>query len=170
MSTSKYQAIAFMRSFIAASHPTSRFLQGVLLSAFLAGTAGALEKRPTAVLSLDDGGFAAGDLADSDRPGVLRWQAAGFVAPFEFKLGRVNAVHWTPDEKAVKPEGEFCFELGGGDVVFGSLANLDLREGGDRCSSNRPVAGAPVGDSPDLPVAGERRLGLSGPERAFGLE
>ena len=77
MSTSKYQAIAFMRSFIAASHPTSRFLQGVLLSAFLAGTAGALEKRPPAVLSLDDGGFAAGDLADSDRPGVLRWQGGG---------------------------------------------------------------------------------------------
>ncbi len=128
MSTSKYQAFAFMRSFIAASHPTSRFLQAVLLSVFLAGTAGADDKRPSAVLSLDDGGFAAGDLADSDRPGVLRWQAAGFVAPFEFKLGRVNAVHWTSDEKAAKPEGEFCFELGGGDVVFGSLADLDLRE------------------------------------------
>jgi hypothetical protein len=37
----------------------------------------------------------------------------------------VNAVQWTAQEKPVKPEGEFCFELGGGDVVFGSLASLD---------------------------------------------
>ena len=76
-------------------------------------------------MSLDDGGYAGGDLAPSDRPGVLRFKAAGFVTPFEFKLGRVNAIHWTPAEKPVKPEGEFCFELGGGDVVFGGLAGLD---------------------------------------------
>ena len=78
-----------------------------------------------AVLSLDDGGFAAGDLATTDRPGVVRWQASGFVSPFEFKLGQVNAIHWTPAEKPVKPEGEYCFELSGRDVVFGSLAGLD---------------------------------------------
>ena len=78
-----------------------------------------------AVLSLDDGGFAAGDLATTDRPGMVRWQASGFVSPFEFKLGQVNAIHWTPAEKPVKPEGEYCFELSGADVVFGSLASLD---------------------------------------------
>ena len=93
-----------------------------------AGAASAADKSPPAVLSLDDDGFAAGDLAPSDKPGIVRWQAAGFVAPFEFKLGRVNAIHWTPAEKPVKPEGEFCFELGGGDVVFGTLADLGPSE------------------------------------------
>jgi peroxiredoxin len=104
----------------------TRFLLAGLLSILFAGVAGADEKKPSAVLSLDDGGFAAGRLADSDRPGIVRWQAAGFVAPFEFKLGRVNAVQWAADLNAAKPEGEFCFELGGGDVVFGSLKSLDL--------------------------------------------
>ena len=91
-------------------------------------TGGCCARAPAAapaVLSLDDGGFAAGDLATTDQPGVVRWQASGFVSPFEFKLGRVNAIHWTPAEKPVKPEGEFCFELSGADVVFGSLASLD---------------------------------------------
>ena len=83
----------------------------------------------------------------------LRWQAAGFVAPFEFKLGRVNAIHWTPAEKPVKPEGEFCFELGGGDVVFGTLAELDAerstaracRESAGCASSVRRFAGFTAG-------------------------
>ena len=56
---------------------------------------------------------------------MVRWQASGFVSPFEFKLGQVNAIHWTPAEKPVKPEGEYCFELSGADVVFGTLASLD---------------------------------------------
>jgi peroxiredoxin len=115
-----------MRNPIAASRLATRFLEAGLLSILLAGVAGADEKKPSAVLSLDDGGFAEGVLADSDRPGIIRWQASGFVAPFEFKLGRVNAVQWAADENAAKPEGEFCFELGGGDIVFGSLKSLDL--------------------------------------------
>ena len=102
-------------------------LPAVLLVLLTAGAASAGDKPP-AVLSLDDGGFAAGELAPTDKPGVLSWQAASFVAPFEFKLGRVNAIHWTPAEKPVKPEGEFCFELGGGDVVFGTLAGLGASE------------------------------------------
>ena len=116
-----------MRNPRAACGKARWLLQAGLLSVLLWGVAAvtAEDKQPSAVLSLDDGGFVAGELADSDRPGVLRWQGAGFVAPFEFKLGRVNAVQWTSEEKPVKPEGEFCFELGGGDVVFGTLASLD---------------------------------------------
>ncbi len=114
-----------MKNAIAARRPAGWFVQAGLLSVFLSGLAAADDKRAPAVLSLDDDGFAAGELADSDRPGIMRWQAAGFVAPFEFKLGRVNAVQWTADAKPVKPEGEFCFELGSGDVVFGSLSSLD---------------------------------------------
>jgi peroxiredoxin len=126
MLTHKERAVSLMRNPIAASRKAGPLVQAGLLSVLLTGLAGADEKKPSAVLSLDDGGYAAGVLADSDRPGFLRWQATGFVAPFEFKLGRVNAVQWTGDLDAAKREGEFCFELGGGDVVFGSLKSLDL--------------------------------------------
>jgi peroxiredoxin len=114
-----------MRNPISGCRKAIRLLHAGLLWVLLCGVAAADDKRSSAVLSLDDGGFVAGELADSDRPGILRWQGVGFVAPFEFKLGRVNSVQWTAPEKPEKPEGEFCFELGAGDVVFGSLASLD---------------------------------------------
>jgi peroxiredoxin len=74
---------------------------------------------------LVDGTFAAGTLADCDRPGVLRWHAEGFVSPFDFAIDRVRVAHWPPPREAPKPTGEFCFELSGGDVLFGSLVALD---------------------------------------------
>ncbi len=125
MLSSRNQAVALMRNAITPRRARSRLFHVGLLTILLTGLAGADEKRTHAVLNLDDGGYAAGDLADSDRPGIIRWQAAGFVSPFEFMLGRVNAVQWTADKEAPKPEGEFCFEIGGGDVVFGSLKSLD---------------------------------------------
>ena len=140
------QAAAFMRNLIAVNGLACRWLWAWVVSVLLGGMAArADDKRPKAILTLDDGGFAAGELADCDRPGILRWQAAGFVSPFEFKLARVNAVHWAPDEKPAKAEGEYCFELGAGDVVFGTLASLDSgivqidvpRIGACRCSVHR---------------------------------
>jgi len=83
---------------------------------------------PAAVLHLSDGGYAAGRIADSPRPGYLRWQAVDFVSPFEFSLSRVNAVHWTPPATPPRPSGDFCFGLAAGDVLFGSLAALDDKE------------------------------------------
>ena len=50
----------------------------------------------SAVLHLTDGSFVPGDLDDSTRPGVFRWQASAFVSPFEFPVNRVNAIHWPP--------------------------------------------------------------------------
>jgi len=99
----------------------------VLLLAAVAARAdgGSTGPPPAAILHLSDDSFAAGELDDSPRPGVLRWQAAAFVAPFEFPVSRVNAIHWPPPAALPKPAGDFCFELAGGDVVFGSLAALD---------------------------------------------
>ena len=82
----------------------------------------------SAVLHLTDGSFAAGASDDSSGPGVLRWRAAGFVAPFEFAVNRVNAIHWPPPAVLPKPSGDFCFELAGGDVLFGSLTALNDKE------------------------------------------
>jgi peroxiredoxin len=81
-----------------------------------------------AILHLADGTFAAGALVDCDRPGVLRWRAQGFVAPFEFAINRVRVVHWPPPRVMTNPAGDFCFELAGGDVLFGSLLAFDDKQ------------------------------------------
>jgi peroxiredoxin len=81
------------------------------------------------VLHLADGGYAAGEICDSSQPGVLRWQAAPFVAPFEFAIKEINTIQWPPPAKLARPTGDFCFELAAGDVLFGSLIGLDEKEG-----------------------------------------
>jgi peroxiredoxin len=81
-----------------------------------------------AVLHLSDGSLAPGNLVDSVRSGVFRWQASDFVSPFEFPVSRVNAIHWPPPKNVPKPEGESCFELAAGDVVFGSLVAMDDKQ------------------------------------------
>jgi hypothetical protein len=83
---------------------------------------------PPAVLHLTDGSFLPGSLVDTARPGVLRWQASSFVSPFDFPGDRVNAIHWPPPAVVPKPDGELCFELAGGDVVFGSLISLTEKQ------------------------------------------
>jgi peroxiredoxin len=99
------------------------------LAAATAGASDPPANRPgAAVLHLTDGSFAAGKLVDSARPGVLRWQAQGFVSPFEFSASRVSAVHWPPPAAMPKPGGDYCFELAGGDVLFGILVALDDKE------------------------------------------
>jgi peroxiredoxin len=81
-----------------------------------------------AVLHLRDGSFTPGNLSESDRPGVFRWQASAFVSPFEFPVSRVNAVHWPPPAVLPKPDGDFCFELAGGDILFGGLISLNDKQ------------------------------------------
>jgi peroxiredoxin len=82
----------------------------------------------SAVLHLTDGSFIPGDLDDSNKPGVFRWQASAFVSPFEFPVNRVNAIHWPPPAAIAKPEGDYCFELAGGDMLFGTLLALDDKQ------------------------------------------
>jgi len=121
--------------------PRSRFLRmtpcyALALAALVAGPAAMAARAgdappgppAPAVLNLASGSFAAGELCDSDRPGVIHWQAKGLVSPFEFPLSRINAIHWPPPATWPKPGGDLCFELAGGDVLFGSMAAFDGKE------------------------------------------
>ncbi|MFO0917232.1 MAG: hypothetical protein U0872_02835 [Planctomycetaceae bacterium] len=79
------------------------------------------------VLYLANGGFVAGKLADALPPmnGALDWQGTEFASPFRFPLGAVQAMVFP---RAAKPEHApetICFELVGGDVLFGSLKRID---------------------------------------------
>ncbi len=79
----------------------------------------------TSILTLTDGGFVAGDLKDSEKPEVFRWQSKAFASPFEFERKNVSAIHFPALPKPPKPTGDYCFELAGGDVAYGSLIDLN---------------------------------------------
>jgi peroxiredoxin len=103
-----------------------------LLAATTIGAAARAEEPPagqptSSMLHLEDGGYVAGALADSDRPGVLRWQPSSFVDPLDFPAGKLNAIHFSAPAELARPGGAYCFELAGGDVLFGNLVGLDDR-------------------------------------------
>src|SRR5579875_3107168 len=103
----------------------------LIAAAFLAGPAAlADDPKPTATaaaptLHLADGGFASGALADSDRPETIRWRSPAFAQPLEFPLDAVASVGFPLAATPPKPQGDYSFELAGGDVLFGSLVDLD---------------------------------------------
>ena len=77
------------------------------------------------MLHLANGGFAPGELVPSSESNRVRWQADSFVTPFDFALAGVTAVHFPIPAELPRPVGDYCFELAGGDVLFGSLVALD---------------------------------------------
>jgi peroxiredoxin len=82
--------------------------------------------RPSgAVLHLASGGFVSGELKDSKGPEILRWQPSAFAAPFDFFTDRVSDIQWPPPAEPREPGGTYCFELAGGDALFGTLVGLD---------------------------------------------
>jgi len=96
----------------------------------LAARAGDAPPGPPAPaeLHLASGSSTAGELRDSTRPGVIRWQPNGRVSPLEFPLSRLSAIHWPAPATWPKPGGDLCFELAGGDVLFGSMVAFDGKE------------------------------------------
>jgi thiol-disulfide isomerase/thioredoxin len=84
--------------------------------------------RAGAILELTTGGFVAGEIRDSDRADALRWLSPAFVEPFEFDLDLVDGVQYLSPADPPRPPGDKCFELAGGDMVFGTLVELDDQE------------------------------------------
>ncbi len=78
-----------------------------------------------AILHLYNGGYVPGTPIASSRPDVIRWQSAAFTSPFDVPLTAVTAVHFSVPAELPRPSGDYCFELAGGDVVFGSLRAMD---------------------------------------------
>ncbi|MGQ0635859.1 MAG: TlpA family protein disulfide reductase [Planctomycetaceae bacterium] len=99
-------------------------LLGVAGSA-LAGDDGLKATPPNAaILNLTNGGYVSGRLMPSEGD-VLRWQNPAFVDPFDFALTHVQSVQFPAPPTTVVPAGDYCFELSGGDVLFGAWRNLD---------------------------------------------
>ena len=108
-------------------------LRLLIASALLAGGAAlADDPKPAATapaavptLHLADGGYASGALADSDKAETIRWQSPAFAKPLEFPLDAVASVGFPTAATPPKPQGDYSFELAGGDVLFGTLVGLD---------------------------------------------
>ena len=83
---------------------------------------------PSAVLHLTNGGFVPGALIASSQPDLIRWQSTAFTVPFDFPLKAVTAVHFSVPAELPTAGGDYCFELAGGDVVFGSLLAMNDKE------------------------------------------
>jgi thiol-disulfide isomerase/thioredoxin len=94
----------------------------------LASAATAADGAANAVLHLKDGGFVPGELGGSEDPKALRWRSPLFAQPFDFPLSAVNAVHYAARGPLPQPAGEYCFELGDDDVLFGNFLALTEEE------------------------------------------
>ena len=77
-----------------------------------------------AVLHLPDGDFFSGELEDSDTTDSLRWQSTAATQAFDFPASQISAVHFAPKQEQQPPDGEYSFELSGGDRLFGDLVGL----------------------------------------------
>src|SRR5216683_2000673 len=99
------------------------FVHGLFWSC-LAAAAPAADRAATAVLHLTNGDFVPGEVRGSEDPKVLPWRSPFFARPLEFPLSAVNAVHYAVLGPQPKPQGEYCFELAGDDVLYGNLLGL----------------------------------------------
>jgi thiol-disulfide isomerase/thioredoxin len=77
------------------------------------------------VLHLKDRDFVAGELVDSPDGGQIVWKSPVFIEPLKFPFSGIRAIQFPSRAKPAKPEGEYCFELAGGDMLFGNLVGLD---------------------------------------------
>ncbi len=93
-------------------------------SCVLAARASAAEAANSKIY-LTNGSYAAGKLLDSANGDSLVWQSPSFAAPFTFPLNALTVVHFPVPAKLPQPEGDYGFELTGGDVLFGGLVSLD---------------------------------------------
>jgi len=88
----------------------------------------AAEPESNSMIHLINGDYVTGRLVDSASGDSLWWQSPAFVSPFQFGLASVNNVQFPSPAKFSQPEGEYCFELAGHNVLFGSLVELQGNE------------------------------------------
>src|SRR5207247_9160023 len=64
---------------------------------------------PIAMLRLVNGDELPGTPLDSDRPGLVPWQASAFTQPFQFESGVVAEIDFPATPIAAQDAGEFRF-------------------------------------------------------------
>ena len=80
------------------------------------------------MIHLTNGDYVTGRLVNSPAGDSLWWRSPAFATPFQFTLPSVNNIQFPVPAKLIQPNGDYCFELAGGDVLFGSLIGLQGNE------------------------------------------
>ncbi len=83
--------------------------------------------RSTPVLHLSNGDYVAGTLINSKTKTDIGWQSPAFTGPFYFALTGIASIHFPVPARPVQPSGDYCFELSGGDMLFGALNGIDAK-------------------------------------------
>ena len=96
-----------------------------LLSSCAAAHLASAAERADSTIYFTNGSHATGKLLDSKSGDNLVWQSPSFTGPFTFPVNAVTVVHFPVPAKLPQPEGDYAFELTGGDVLFGALVSLD---------------------------------------------
>ncbi len=110
-------------------------LDEVVRPAHLLAAGPAPEAKEHSVLRLANGDFAAGELAESEGSDIVRWQTSMATKPFDFLVPAVSAVQFPMRKDFPKATGDYCIELVGGDMLFGSLLSLSKDELVANCGS-----------------------------------
>jgi hypothetical protein len=82
------------------------------------------DRKVAAVLQSMNGQQVAGSLRPTDAPRRLRWQAIGSTTPVDYDVESVNFIRFPVSAHAHRHEGQYCFEMAGGDIVFGDIVDL----------------------------------------------
>ncbi|WP_145060812.1 TlpA family protein disulfide reductase [Adhaeretor mobilis] len=78
-----------------------------------------------AVLHLATGDFLAGRPLPTSDSQSISWAPSFAQGTFKYPWAAVTSVQFSRPDQQVQPQGEWCFELHGGDLVFGDLLSLD---------------------------------------------
>jgi thiol-disulfide isomerase/thioredoxin len=94
-------------------------------------------QSPPAVLHLRNGGHVPGQIVSCDQPNAVRWKSDLFAAPFLFPVDLLNTINFPIPPEIARPPGDYCLELSGGDVLFGTLTAMS----GDQAEMEVPRVG-----------------------------
>lgn len=76
---------------------------------------------------LTSGDHVTGTLIQATAADCLGWQSPMFTSPFQFPITGVTSIHFSPPAVLPQPEGDYSFELAGGDLLYGSLVGLNAK-------------------------------------------
>jgi thiol-disulfide isomerase/thioredoxin len=126
----------------------------------------AADELPPPRLQMVNGDYYSGHLRGSDEAGVVAWQSDDVVEPLRFALSSIAAAHFQRAGEPLRPQGEFCVELAGGDALFGTLLSLTAEHleletknfGRVRIARNQVVRLEPWGDTSGIEYMGPEGL------------
>ncbi len=126
--------------------------------------------KEAATLHLSGGDYLAGELCACGKAGTLRWQSPAFAAPLEFPVSAVGAVFFPASASRPRPDGGYCLELAGGDVLFGSLTGLSKDDCRFDAAGLGPLNIQRLGSPSHFAQSRRGRPGLFGTQRPAGME